>query len=745
MKKQKTRRATPQSTSRTIHGKTPSERHKPRSEAEILADLQTVCTKSGFVHALAYICFRDNMIQYSEALTPDDLRFLSDSSRLVRNEINTLIGLMVKAPIEWTLPPPATIQQYIDASDRLLLELHHALSAAFSLKDAVAALERGKRVNPFDSGAAMREPIFYAADSAYHFQYLDLATRRYAADTDWLQTNVGFTIDQACRVAKAVDLVNTDRFDSLCNDLHGTPPDQWTMLPAFFLTQEEVARHANLPTELAERILDRFAMPADATNTQFIDLQDFNAVTATPLLRCPDGRYLSLQNYALGEAIYESPFYWMQADATYRARHNQNRGKFTEDFVADRLSMVFGAERVLTNVDIWQGRNKVAEIDVLVLWADRAIIVQTKSKRLTIEARKGADQVIRDDFRKSVQDAYDQGVTCAECLGDPRFRVARTDGSAVDLPATISEIFLFCVLSDHYPALSFQARQFLKTREIARVRAALITDIFLIDVMTELLATPLQFLSYVARRARYGERLLAAQELTILGYHLNQNLSFDDEMSMIQLGEDFTHAVDVAMTVRRRGFPGTATPEGILTKYEGTTVARLLQEIEARPDSAILDQGFQLLEMNSQEIHDLSRMIDRQALRAAIDGRPHDISMVFSDGSGLTVVCTDETEEVAASNLASYCMLRKYAQKATTWFGLCLTPGKAQLRFGLRLATPWEQDDAMDAATATMAAPMPVKKGTELLFRGAKMTQKVGRNDRCPCGSGRKYKKCCLA
>lgn len=590
----------------------------------------------------------------------------------------------------------------------------------------------------------MREPIFYAAESAYHFQYLDLAARRYAADADWLQANVGFTIDQACGVAEAVDRVNTDRFDALREELCGVPPDQWTMLPAFFLTPGEVAKYANLPPELVERILDRFALPADATNTQFLGLQDFNAVTATPLLPSIEGHYLSLQNYALAEAIYESPFYWMQADASYRSRHTKNRGQFTEDFVANRLAGVFGAEHVLTNVDIWQGRNKVAEIDVLVLWADRAIIVQAKSKRLTIEARKGGDRVIRDDFRKSVQDAYDQGLTCAECLGDPRFRVARIDGSAVDLPDIFSEIFLFCVVSDHYPALSFQARQFLKTREVARVRAALVTDVFLIDVMTELLSTPLQFLSYVARRARYGERLLAAQELTILGYHLSQNLWFEDEMSMIHLGEDFTLGVDIAMLVRRRGVPGAAIPEGILTKFAGTTIARLLQEIETRPVSAILDQGFQLLEMSGQTINDLNRMIDRQALRAAQDGLPHDITMAFPDGSGLTVVCTGETDAAATANLASYCLRRKYVQKAAVWFGLCLTPGQAQLRFGLRLDAPWEQDDAMDAATATMAVLIPVKEGVGRMFRNAKMKKKVGRNDRCPCGSGRKYKKCCL-
>ncbi|WP_115540333.1 nuclease-related domain-containing protein [Xanthomonas campestris] len=744
MNKPKSSRTGHRPPARAIRAHAPSECPDHRSEVEVLADLQAVCTQPGFVHALAYMCFRDNMILYREVLTPEDMRFMSDPSRLLRTEINTLIGLMVKAPIDWALPSPATLQQYVESSDKLLLELHHALSAAFSLKDVAAAIQRGEQINPFDSGAVMREPIFYAAESAYNFQYLDLAARRYAADADWLQANVGFTLDQACAVAESADLVNAERFDKLRDRLRGVPPDQWTMLPAFFLTTEEVAAHAKLPPELVERILARFALPADATNSQFVGLQDFNEVAAAPLLRSPGGEYVSLQNYALAEALYESPFYWMQADPAYRARHNQHRGQFTEEFVAERLARVFGAERVLTNIDIWRGKNKVAEIDVLVLWADRAIIVQAKSKRLTIEARKGGDQIIRDDFRKSVQDAYDQGLTCAEYLGDSRFRVTGADGSGVKLPDTFTEIYLFCVVSDHYPALSFQTHQFLKTREVAGVRAALVTDVFLIDVMTELLASPLHFLSYVARRARYGERLLAAQELTILGYHLGHNLWFDDEMSMIYLGEDFTHGVDVAMAVRRRGLPGAAIPEGILTKFAGTTIARVLQAIEVRPEPAVLYQGFQLLEMSGQAIRDLNRMIDQQALRAAHDGLPHDITMAFPDGSGLTVVCSGEADATAMASLASYCVRRKYTQKAATWFGLCLTSGQAQLRFGLRLAAPWQQDNAMDAEIATMPALRPVQEGMERLFCGAKMTPKTGRNDPCPCGSGQKYKKCCL-
>ena len=666
-----------------------------------------------------------------------------DPSRLLRTEINTLLGLMLKAPIDWILPTPDVLREYVSASDRLLQELHDAMSGTFSLGEALAALKRGEHVNPFDSGDTMREPIFYAAESAYNFQYIDLAAQRYAADADWLQANVGFTIAQACAVANAADRLLMDRLPVVMDSLRALPPDQWTMVPAFYVAPAEVAAYAGLEPELVERILLQFTVPDGDANPRFVSLQDFNQITATPLLRSLSGESVLLQNYALAEAIYDSPFYWMQADKAYHPHRDRHRGEFTENFVAERLKAVFGADRVFANIDIWHDKTKVAEIDVLVLWADRAIIVQAKAKRLTIEGRKGNDQVIRDDFKKSVQDAYDQGLTCAECLGDPRYRFARADGWTAALP-DITEIFMFCVVSDHYPALSFQTRQFLKTREVERVRAALVCDVFLIDVLTELLSTPLQFLSYIARRTRYADRLLAAQELTILAYHLKHNLWMEELTAMLHLAEDFTAALDIAMAVRRRGIDGDATPEGFMTRFEGKTLGRIVREIERRPEPAVLDQGFQLLEMSGDAFDNLSRIIDRQAQRTAHDGNPHDVSMMFDDSSGFTIVCSGQPDGEAAQRLAMLCTCRKYRQKADRWFGMCLTPGDAQLRFGLRLSDPWEQDDALQAATASMVEPMPPELAYERAFRGGLMRPKIGRNDPCPCGSGRKYKKCCI-
>jgi uncharacterized protein YecA (UPF0149 family) len=48
----------------------------------------------------------------------------------------------------------------------------------------------------------------------------------------------------------------------------------------------------------------------------------------------------------------------------------------------------------------------------------------------------------------------------------------------------------------------------------------------------------------------------------------------------------------------------------------------------------------------------------------------------------------------------------------------------------------------MDAATSGMKKAVPVSNLASLAH--SIVSKKVGRNDPCPCGSGKKYKKCCL-
>ncbi len=631
----------------------------------------------------------------------------------------------------------------MDATEQLLEELHHCISGEFWSGLTKEAVDSG--FNPFTRGEVLREPIFYSGEAAYSFQYHDLAISRYAADASWLQANRGFTMEQASRIAKAVEEVQADQFETIRDRMRKQHPDEWTMLPLFTFTSEEIAAKTRFTADVVERVLGAFELPSSERNEGFRALHDFNVITATPLLRIPTGEFLSLQSYSLAEAIYEAPFYWMVQDKQYLPTITKNRGDFTESFVAERLGLVFGSEHVHLNVDVFETKaTKISDIDVLVVWGNRIVIVQAKSKRMTIESRKGNDQVIRDDFKKAVQVAYDQGVACAKCLFDKPYRLATPDGREVVLPQDIKEIYLFCVISDHYPALSFQARQFLQTENIERVQAPLVMDVFAIDAMTEMLQSPLQFLSYVNRRANYAEQLMASQELTILGYHLTKNLWVQPDIDLMQLGDDFSAGLDIAMAVRRAGVQGTDTPDGVLTRFRNTTIGRVVKEIEARPESATIDLGFLLLAMSEQAINEMSRAVDRLAARTRADGKVHDATFGFKEGSGITFHCTDEPTEVAGHRLESYCTLRKYREKAKEWFGLCMSSKGPDVRFGISLVFPWVQDANMDEKTKGMKAPVPIDQALGALMSQRSRRKKIGRNSPCPCGSGRKYKKCCL-
>ena len=180
------------------------------------------------------------------------------------------------------------------------------------------------------------------------------------------------------------------------------------MLPGFMFTVEDVSNASGVDQEKIERILDAFSCGPDDRNFTFTTLNEFNVANAAPILKTADGQFILLQHYSFLEAIYETPFFWMAADETYLPTAFTNRGQFTEGYAANRLEAVFGADRVFRNVDIYKGKNRFAEADALILYGNRAIILQAKSKRLTIEARKGNDLILKADFKKAVQDAYDQ-------------------------------------------------------------------------------------------------------------------------------------------------------------------------------------------------------------------------------------------------------------------------------------------------------------------------------------------------
>jgi len=713
---------------------------KPRDEAQILEDLASLTAAPGYVHAVAEISHRDNVIHITGTLKSSDMDRLFSSERLIRTELTTLIGLMAKRPLELSPQSAGVVADYIKRTDVLMRELHEAMSYPMFAAMVEAMNAGGEPPDPW-RGPGMREPIFYGTESAYAFQYRELAPEKYGADDEWMLQAKGFTSGQARTIAKAMCALMDEKGTRLFKDAQAAKAAPATWLPAFEFSMDEVAFRSGLPEDVVKAFFGAFVFTGD--NAAFKEAGDFNEVAARPLLPTDRGTVLLFSHYAIYEALYESPFFWMWDDKRYRPTAAKHRGAFTEQFAARRLAQVFGREHVHTNVNLYRGKDIVGEADVLVIYGDRLIIVQAKAKKLTIAARKGNDNQLKVDFAAAIQDSYDQGWTCANEMLAGGCRLVDDGENEVELPPRIKEVFLFSLVSEHYPALAFQASQSLKFQTTDVIRPPFVMDVFLLDTLTEMLTTPLRLLGYVKLRVAVADKLMSGHELTVLGYHLKRNLWLEDKYDRVMLEDSIAQDLDTAMLVRRDNQPGDDTPVGILTKMRGTRYEGLIKEIEARADPATLELGFHLLSMDEDSCRNVHRVLETVTRKAQLDGRRHDITLASSTPpGGVTFHCNPTPSPEAIAVLETYCARRKYQQRATQWFGVSVGP-EGKVQFGVTLDFPWQASDEMDRLTADMKPPDRVR---DVLPQYARQVSrmKLGRNDPCPCGSGQKYKKCCL-
>jgi preprotein translocase subunit SecA len=84
-----------------------------------------------------------------------------------------------------------------------------------------------------------------------------------------------------------------------------------------------------------------------------------------------------------------------------------------------------------------------------------------------------------------------------------------------------------------------------------------------------------------------------------------------------------------------------------------------------------------------------------------------------------------------------FCEKRKYKQKEQRWFGIILFPEPIRIRYIVRLDYSWLFDSRLDIETKGMKTYNEIESTRQVI------NKKTGRNEKCPCGSGKKYKHCC--
>ncbi|MBI0397793.1 YecA family protein [Cyclobacterium marinum] len=451
-----------------------------------------------------------------------------------------------------------------------------------------------------------------------------------------------------------------------------------------------------------------------------------------------ENTFLCFQIYSLYEALYESPVFFLNENKKYSSTALKNRGDFTESFCFDKLKSIFGENRVFRNIEIVNKKNEpLSEIDILVLYGDIAIIVQAKSKRLTIESRKGNLSIIQKDFKLAIQDAYDQAGKTALSILNPNGRFRNSNKERFEIGNKIRKIYPIVLLSDYYPSLTIQTKEFLKLQDIGGLSLPVITEIFTLDIICEFLSSPLYFLSYIDRRANYFYEINITHELTVLSVHLTQNLWIDNGYQGVYYTEDCTADLDAAVLARKYDLPGNKTPIGILTKFKDTLFQKIITQLDQGETIQQIELGLFLLKLSEDTISNINSNLNLIIKQTHLDNGVHDFSLVFDElSSGITFHTSFSNLIEANQILDRHCVARKYKSKIDKWFGIHIHPTSNTIQIINYLDNKWAYSIELERLSKHL------KHNTR---NPAKSNHKsIGRNSLCPCGSGKKYKKCCL-
>ena len=246
-----------------------------------------------------------------------------------------------------------------------------------------------------------------------------------------------------------------------------------------------------------------------------------------------------------------------------------------------------------------------------------------------------------------MKNAFEQNILCGKYLVDTDVEFKDSTNRTVNISHSYAKLYPITVVSDIYPSLAIQAEQFISSEDIQQSRLSgielpIFTDIFFIDVLTEILKYPLLFLDFLGERSKAGRNIHAQTELNILGAYLSYP-SFSDIDSLEYIGEDVGLNVDAIM-IARRSLP--VMPKnvdlGFLTLFEENieqkNVGRILNKITI-PESYndfISDSIFLHVAADSQE--ELESAIETLVKKCSLDSPVHTLSFQKNSRFGISLV-----------------------------------------------------------------------------------------------------------
>lgn len=737
----------------------------------VIRDIKNLISAKGYIYALCMILFEDfhidpeklQEIDYRKRLNTNEASLLLGF--VIKSEINFSTP---DTPQDLIQLKQKTYELMKELHHSFRIQFIEKLQKSLE-KEHNKEEFRKEQNDFFGKGDMLTEPIFYSGTGVYDFQLLDFLEKKYKYDKQWLLEKKKFDIGHAKNIvanvknilqekSKKVRLYGlTEKLPQVIEEMKKKNPNEdWEKYAKETLPMMELHQYVELFFEHItgendlnmdgireegwksfyeglielfvirksdfddniniDSFLDNFSISFEENlNSQFQTIGNYNLINSHPIVKLDEERYFVPIVFLLFEAVHESPFYWMlQEDKSYRDNLGRHRGRVGEEITCEFLSKVFGRDRTFKSVKIQSPQTEtstkrkkdITDIDILCILGSKALCVQVKSKKLTELSRSGNDEKLQKDFQGAVQDAYEQGLVSRQKILDRDATFFDESGNAIPLSEEIDEVYIMGITTENYPSLTHQAHVILEKKD--NDPYPIVLTIFDLELLVHYLDDPYDFLYYIKQRTLLMDYFIADEEMTFLGYHLDQKLWKIPKVNMCPIDTSFAQLIDRNYYPLKSGLEVSDEGDVIKNRWKNEHFEQLCNPLKTLNQARITDIIFHLLDWSGDARKNLVDFIVKTKQQTLMDGKFHNFSMPpndsYSSRVGVTYISlnSDNAEELR-KRLLTLCQVRKYKSKGDVWIGFGSLKNSHEIIDAVTFNNQkWEYDEELEKMAKIM-------------------------------------------
>ena len=427
-------------------------------------------------------------------------------------------------------------------------------------------------------------------------------------------------------------------------------------------------------------------------------------------------------------------------DDNYFAEYYLKRGRdaYLENKATKYFQDLFPQANIYQNMKYRIGKEEF-ETDILVEFDRNLLIVEAKANALKLSSRRGSLVSIKTDSKKILKKAYEQAIRTRNYIrdnGNAKFIIKAGKELIID-SNNFDNIYLVNVTLDK---LDFLATELADLKIFGLNKSGnWFWSVYINDlrIISELIEFPSEFLLFLERRLQVIEhQFYSSDELDYFMFFLEHGLYFEpDDMLGINkfVPYGYTDKLDRYYFFKEGSVSSGEKPLlNISEKYR-----ELILAIESTGKKYFSFVSVSLLSLSEESRLDILENIDKIYKQLKLNNHPHSFTLPFSELNIGFIFCIGNDENDFTDNeLEKYCRIKMEQMNIGAWVVLKFIKeiNFKELDFDIYFS--------IDSIKKTVVADVDKFKKNKIDSYFSKHN-KIGRNELCPCGSGKKYKKCC--